>query len=83
MNPIQTGHISLFADRIRLFGDLMISAANAPELFHGYTQYLSMTMASEQIASNADFAVWARRVRSDEKRNELRYRSRLLKIEDA
>jgi hypothetical protein len=89
MNPIPAEYIPLFADRIRILGELTISAENAHELFHGYQQYLSMKMTLEQIsrgdASNVDFSKWAARVISEEKRTrpKLKFPNRLVKIEVA
>jgi hypothetical protein len=63
MNPIPRSHIPLFADRIRMLGELQLSADRMMELFHGYQQYLIQRTMLEQMAtggrSNADFAKWA------------------------
>ena len=81
--------IPLYRDRLNMFGEVTLSAANAHEIFRGYQSYLSMRMNHEQMAdgkaSNVDYVAWAKRIikADNESKRELKYPKRLVKLMDA
>lgn len=85
MNTIPKEHIALFADRIRMLGEVKLASDVIFELFREASQYHTMRFTLEQIAnggrSNIDYAAWAKRTIDDDDRNRktltLRYPRRL------
>lgn len=70
-NPIPSEYLPLYADRLKMFGELTVSGSVATELLRAYQKYLTYRMTLAQIAqgagSNVDFAAWAKRVTEDDK----------------
>lgn len=69
-NPLPREYLPLYEDRLRIFGELVVSGSVAKELVRGYAHYLTYRMTLEQMAAgqggNASMSAWAKRVIADD-----------------
>ena len=79
-NPLPREYLPLYADRLKMFGELTVSGSVAAELLRGYSVYLTQRMTLEQMAqggaSNVDMARWAANTIRDDRPVLARVRTR-------
>lgn len=69
-NPLPSEYLPLYEDRLKLYGELVVTGSVAREILRGYRKYICYRTTLEQMAAgqggNVDMSAWARRVISDD-----------------